>query len=276
MVSRLVGVLVTFTALVAGVATYAVIVEPNLLILSTVVEVRVNGLPECFNGFRIAHVTDPHFGIWHLPVRDSRVLEIVKGFKPDIIVITGDLISNPGGVGDALNFVRELARVAPTYVVLGNWDYWSGVSVGSFVEELRASGARVLVNSYEVVGSACGSIYVVGVDDPHTQRDDVSKALEGVPEGAIKVVLAHSPEVIGEVAGKADVVLVGHTHGGQVVIPVLGPIYIPLPEEFRKYVWGSFTVNGTFMYVCRGVGTSLYPVRFMAPPEVALVVLIRA
>jgi len=104
------------------------------------------------------------------------------------------------------------------------------------------------------------NFYIVGVDDPYTMHDRLDKALQGIRENSVIVLLAHSPEIVGKAANKVDIILAGHTHGG--------PLYVPLPRKYRRYVSGLFKVGETYMYVNRGIGTSILPVRFMCTPEV--------
>jgi len=263
---------------VAAVAllVYSSIIEPNLMVTSTRMTLSFESLPEDFNGFKIAHVSDLHFGTWHLAVRNDLVVRAIEGFEPDLIVVTGDLICKPLSVDEALRFTARLTSIAPTIVVLGNWDYWSGADVTLFVEGLRGIGAVVMFNEWVALKRGSSEIYVVGLDDPHTMRDDLAKALNRVPPNAFKILLAHSPQAFKATLGQVDLVLAGHTHGGQVVIPLLGLLYVPLPPDSREYVKGLFVEGETSMYVTSGVGCSLLPLRFLCPPEVALITLVKS
>ena len=242
----------------------ASLVEPYLALEVSHVELSV-GVEE---PLRLMHVTDLHFGNQLLSNIYEAALSVVRSADPDLIAVTGDLVSKPEGVEDAVDFVAELAAQAPTYVVPGNWEYWSlGEGVQGFLEELEAVGeVEALVDDSAELGEVC----IVGVDDPYLHRSRLSEALDGA-HGGVKVPLAHSPQIIGEARGRVDVVLAGHTHGGQVSLPFIGPLYVPLPAEYRRYVAGLFEEQGTYMYVCRGLGTSVAPLRFMCRPEVAVV-----
>jgi len=213
--------------------------------------------------------------MWHLPIRDDIAIQIINDFKPDIIVFTGDIICDINGITYALKFIAHLTSIAPTIIVLGNWDYWSEANITKLIDQLKELGAIILINNSTMIMRGEDSIYVAGVDDPYTWHHDLTQALSGIPVNAFKILLAHSPQIIKEARGKVDLILTGHTHGGQANIPLLGPLFVPLPPGSRKYVAGIFTENGTVMYVNRGLGCSMLPIRFMCPPEVALITLVK-
>lgn len=251
----------------AGLLADSLLIEPALLLEVSRVELRL-GVEE---PLRVLHVTDLHFGGPSIPTIHRASLDAARAAGADLIAVTGDLISRAASAGEALDFVAELAKLAPVYVVPGNWEYWSlgesGEEVSSFLGELEGLGeVRALVNDAEEFAG----VQLVGVDDPHLLRSDLDEALSRAKEGP-RVLLAHSPEIIREAAGRVEVVLAGHTHGGQVVLPLVGPPYVPVRPGFRKYASGLFLEGGTYMYVCRGVGTSLVPLRFMCRPEVAVI-----
>ena len=261
--------LATLAAL-TGAASYPLAVEPNL-VTKTCLTLRIDGLPSAFDGFTVLHVTDMHtkaFG-----AREGAVAEIAREERPDLIVHTGDLVDKREGLEAAMSLVKAWAEVAPVIMVAGNWEHWSGVG-SSGLKEVGESipRVRVLNNEAILLERERSELAVVGVDDPYTGADDLNEALGGL--GAYRgptVLLAHSPQIIDEAREVVDVVLAGHTHGGQVRLPFLGPLAVPLPRRYRKYDQGLFVEGGTKMYVSRGVGLSVLPVRFMCPPEVVLI-----
>ncbi|MEM4699776.1 MAG: metallophosphoesterase [Candidatus Nezhaarchaeales archaeon] len=249
----------------AGLLADSLLIEPALSLEVSHVELRLR----VEGPLRVLHITDLHFVGGPLTPIYQASLDAARAAGPDLIAVTGDLISTAGGARQALDFVSKLASLAPVYVVPGNWEYWSlgEGGVEGFLSEMEGLGrVRALVNDSEEFGG----VQLVGVDDPHLLRSDLSLALARAGRGP-RVLLAHSPEVIGEAAGRVDAVLAGHTHGGQVALPLIGPLYVPVRAEYRKYASGLFLERGTYMYVCRGVGTSLVPVRLMCRPEVAVV-----
>lgn len=255
-------------AVFASIAIYALFIEPNNPVEEEVV-VESPEVPEELAGFRIVQLSDLHLrGVGY---REVKSLEIVRELEPHLIVVTGDLLDDPAHLESVLRYLGELCKIAPVFVVYGNWDHWTNIDLGELERTLESLGSiEVLVN--EAVSPVEGLV-VVGVDDPHTGRADLERALRGVQGGKFVILLAHSPEILGGAAGRVDLVLVGHTHGGQVVLPLLGPLFLPVPSEYRQYSSGTFRVNGTVLHVNRGLGTSLIPARFLCPPEVALVVL---
>ncbi len=251
---------------------HALVVEPYILVTVTKLYFKTS---YCTSNYRIVFLSDLHFnGEATNPLYNLRyglTLLLVAKVKPDLIVIGGDLVSNPQGVNESLHYVILLSSIAPVIIVPGNWEYWSGINVDRYLNTLNSvDNVTVLRSSNMLINGKC-RLVVVGVDDPYTSRDDLSKALQGVPTGIYKLLIAHSPQVIGKARGKVDLILAGHTHGGQVVIPFIGPLIAPLPEEYRRHVAGLYNINGTLMYVSRGIGTSIYPVRFMSPPEIVVV-----
>ncbi len=226
---------------------------------------------EVNGSLKIALVSDLHIDTSHLGSVEKQALALLASAKPDLIVIAGDLVSSSRGVPGALEFVKRASRVAPVVVVWGNWDHQSNVDLHLFKCMLESLGnVKVLVNQHRVYTINNSRILVIGVDDPYTGFANLTRALEGAPKGLYTILAAHSPQIIGEAAGKVDLVLAGHTHAGQIVIPLLGPLYVPLPRRYRKYWYGLYEVNGTYLYVTSGLG-SVPPIRLGTNPEVAII-----
>jgi predicted MPP superfamily phosphohydrolase len=249
-----------------GLAADASLIEPYLALEVSHLELHVG----VRRALRVLQVTDLHFGNSLLPLIYEAALSAAQSAHPDLVAVTGDLISKAEGVEAAISFTAQLSSLAPTYVVPGNWEYWSlggRAEVEGFLKALEGAGnVKALVNEAVEVGE----VNLLGVDDPYLGLDELDEALQGC-RGGVKVLLAHSPQIIEKARGRVDVVLAGHTHGGQLHIPLIGPLFVPLPSKYRRYVAGLFEEDGTYMYVCRGVGMSLAPLRFMCRPEVAVV-----
>jgi uncharacterized protein len=194
---------------------------------------------------------------------ETRMLDILEAEKPDAVVITGDSVShNPdyNGWHEVLKLIHAPLGV---WVVRGNHeDWWPVANERDFYE---SAGAKVLVNSSAQVRD---DVWFVGLDDLFGGSPDVNAALEGVPADAFKIALFHSPNYFGKVAGRCQVALAGHTHGGQVRLPFIPPFWVP--PESGDYLEGWFENGGSRMYVSRGLGMSILPVRFCCRPEIAI------
>lgn len=261
---------ITFILLVI----YATLIEPSNIVIEEN-KIYLKNLPKSFNGFRIVHISDLHLNSYGS--REKEIINKIRKMRPDIIVVTGDLIDEKQYLNAGLEFMEKLASISPTYFVFGNWDHLSGVSIPLYEKYLAERKVIVLSNRHIMLSKNNEYIYLIGVDDPHTFHDDLNKAMENISENhVVKILLAHSPEIIDKAVEKnIDLVLVGHTHGGQIRLPIIGSLYVPLPPKYRKYDQGLFKVNNTLMFVNRGIGTSLIPVRFLCPPEIVIIELYR-
>jgi predicted MPP superfamily phosphohydrolase len=231
--------------------------------------------PEDLDGLRIAHLSDLHLEP-ALPDRYvSRVLELLNHVDADAIVFTGDLLSTDAAFAE--RYRQRFADVhAPLgkYAVLGNHDFVQDRSE-PITRFLRETGWTVLRNESVPLPGTARRVWLLGIEDPTTGVADLEKALAGVPPEAVRVLLSHPPDYI-DVASAVglDLVLAGHTHGGQVVVPLLGPVIVP-SKYGAKYAWGLFDMDGTRMEVTRGVGMVRPRVRFNCPPEIAVLQLRR-
>jgi len=263
-------ILIIFFAGILAFGYYSVVFEPNNIKVEKRI-IAIKNLPQTFYGVKIVQLSDFH-SLWFGP-REKRVLEILEELEPNFVFITGDFIDpiTKTITDRELNSVRifwqELGRKyqGRIFAVLGNHDT---KKAGQYLEE---KGIRVLDNEHEKIFLGKDYIYLIGVDDPWTGRDDLSKAMKVVENDVPKILLAHGPEIIDKAVEKEiDLVLVGHTHGGQINFPVLEKLQ-PLSEYGRQYTEGLFKISSTNLYVNRGLGTSVIPVRFNCPPEITLI-----
>lgn len=232
--------------------------------------VPVQNLPAAFEGFTILHLSDLHdkqFG-----KEQVELLGLIRQQKYDIIAITGDLVDkrNPR-LEPGLELIRGL-KDKPVYFVPGNHEWWSGYEMRDMLVRL---GVRVLENRAEKLSFGQDHIWLLGVDDPYLGKDDLQAALkETGGEAGPKVLLAHAPEIFQTaVKEKVDIVLVGHTHGGQIRIPVVGAVVVPGQGLLPKFDYGLYTGGVTRMLITGGLGESVLPIRFNMPPEIVLVTL---
>jgi len=235
-------------------------------------EVTLPGLPREFDGIRILQLSDLHFR--HKPRLQAHLLALASACTPDLVVITGDLIDREIDADSCLAFLVELhARTrARVVTVPGNWEhrvFSTKADIAMWYERVRSeAGALVLVNESVCFHRGAGRLWVVGTDDPYFGHADLVASFEGVPEDACAVVLTHAPEAFEELAQwrQARLVLAGHTHGGQVCVPLLGPVRVP-SRYGTRFAHGLFRIGDALFYVNEGIGTSHMPVRFLCPPE---------
>jgi predicted MPP superfamily phosphohydrolase len=234
--------------------------------------VRSGHLPESFDGFTILHISDLHADISVGAMR--HLLGLVSDLKYDLCALTGDYRGKTCGPFDeSLDYVDALrARLKPpVYGILGNHD-----SI-RMAPAMEAMGIRMLFNECEAIARGDQSIYLAGIDDAHFYRiDDIGKAAAPIPREAFSVLLAHTPESYRQAADAGfDLMLSGHTHGGQLCLPGGFPIKLEarLPRSMGAGAWRHGDMAG---YTSVGAGTSLLPVRLNCPPEITLHTLRRA
>lgn len=231
--------------------------------------VSIEDLPSAFEGFTILHLSDLHdkeFGDGQ-----EELLNLINRQDFDLVAITGDLVNkrNPK-VQPGIHLVREL-RHKPVYFVPGNHDWWTGFG---FREQLVESGAKVFENQAEKFSLNGEHLWIIGLDDPYLGRDDLKQALLEVTDPAPKILLAHAPNIYdAAIKSGIDLVMVGHTHGGQVRLPVLGAIVAPGQGLFPKLDYGSYASGKTSMIINGGLGESSLPIRFNIDPEIVLITL---
>jgi hypothetical protein len=238
----------------------------------------VPDLSPALAGLRIAHLSDLHWGPYTGQQEIGAAVERANALSPDLIVLTGDYVLWSADYAAAC--ARELAALqAPlgVFAVPGNHDYWTDIDV--VTARLRAAGATVLRNSAHWLGASGVPLWLVGIDDVSEQHHDLDAALAQVPPGEPTLLMVHEPDLADEVARLPHRILLqlsGHSHGGQVNLPLFGPLV--LPWLGRKYPAGLQAVPGSALrvYTNRGVGLIPPPVRFNCRPEIALLTLSRA
>ncbi|MGN0447890.1 MAG: metallophosphoesterase [Acutalibacteraceae bacterium] len=237
-------------------------------------------LPEAFDKFRIAHVSDLHNT--EIGKNNEKLLNILKEAKPDIIAITGDLIdSRNTDIEKALQFAKEAVKIAPCYYVTGNHE--ARISeYDSLKNGLTELGVNVLENERIDLERSGEKLTVIGINDPSFQTDYLFGNSEAIANKSISqlmnendsftLLLSHRPELFKIYAdNKVDLVLSGHAHGGQFRLPFAGGLIAPNQGLFPKYDAGLYTEENTNMIVSRGIGNSIIPLRFNNRPEVVLI-----
>jgi len=230
--------------------------------------------PKALDGYRIAHLSDLH--LESLKIKPEKILELCNSIDPDLLVITGDIIEARGDISLVIKYLDPLKAKDGKFVVMGNNDYahFSRTHFKRYVKLLEGMGFHVLINSAVQVKK---QFWVVGVDDPATAHDDVELGFAKVPEdGLPRIVLAHSTDCIEDLySRKVALFLAGHTHGGQVQLPFIGPVKKNTLLGEEGIYEGFHVVNGVNTYVNRGLGTSVIPLRIGVRPEVAGITLVR-
>lgn len=224
-------------------------------------------LPKAFDGLRVVQLSDIHHSPFTSREQIERAVDTANSLQPDIIALTGDYVSKERAyAAPCAELMGQLRARHGVYAVLGNHDHWTDAAL--VTDLFRAEGITMLVNQgmrFEKDGAA---IWLAGVDDTMVGLEDISLALAGAGEDELKLLLAHNPIILRRAArAGVDLVLSGHTHGGQVN---LRPERSASGKPRRRLVKGLAKRGETQIYVTRGLGTVVLPVRFGCPPEVSL------
>lgn len=221
-------------------------------------------LPGLLRPVRVLHLTDTHLrrpDPWL-----DQLCAAVSAERPDLVVLTGDIVTR-GWVPEAVDQLLGALPPAPLgrFAVMGNWEYWGGVERPGWESRLAQHGVTLLHNRWV----QAGPLVLVGIDDLLSGEPEVDRALEGLPSADPVVVLTHSPALF-RVLQRPPVrlVLAGHSHAGQVRIPGLGSPFVPLGTG--PYVAGWYQEAGVHLFVSRGLGWSVAPLRWYCPPELAV------
>ena len=229
-------------------------------------DVMLKELPPLFDGFTILHLSDMHVDMNEAAMQ--RLVELVGDMRYDLCVLTGDYRGKNFGPFEATldGVARVRARLKePLYGVLGDHD------TIQMVPGLEAMGIRMLLNECEVIVRGDQQIYLAGIDDAHYLRvDNIEKAASQIPYGEFSILLSHTPEIYRQAAhADFNLLLSGHTHGGQICLPGSIPIMLDavLPRRMAAGAWQYHNMAG---YTSVGAGSSVVPVRLNCPPEITL------
>ena len=233
----------------------------------------IPGLDPAHDGLRVAQLSDLHVGPRAVPGAARAAIEQANAFEPDLVVLTGDYLSHRrSDVADVREHLGGLR--GPVLAVLGNHDVW--LDPAGAAAALRGHGYEVLENAWTSLRLRGAPLAVVGIGDHLTRRDDVATALRGLPpRGPAPLVLAHGPRTAEKLGalGRPVLCLSGHTHGGQINLPIFTPLLLASMRE--PYVRGHYLIGDVHLYVNRGIGTSGLRLRVNSPAEVTLATLRR-
>lgn len=229
-------------------------------------EVLIDDLPEAFDGYRVAFLTDTHVAGFVRREFYRAVVDQVNRFDPDLILLGGDFVTWRRHIplmADVL--LTDLKARDAVLAVLGNHDYWAN---GDEVKAaMSAKGVQFIINKSHVIRRNGAELPVVGIDEVYRGEPDVDAAFAGVKRGP-RIGVTHHPDLIDQVDDRRiDLLVCGHTHGGQIRLPFFGPLIVPSKHEGR-YAAGFHRVGEVLLYVSRGIG-AIPPIRILCRPEVA-------
>lgn len=264
-------------ALLAGGALCAVKGLDNSLEI-THYTVTSERLPESFDGFRIAHLSDFH------GESVPELYDTIKAAHPDLIACTGDMADDEGSYIPVVEFISRLPLIAPTYLITGNHDLWRS-DFSAMEKEIEDSGAKFLHNERVELCSGGESIILTGISDPFTKASKninrhIELALSQLPKsGKFDIALFHRANYLDRLKEHGfDLILSGHMHGGQIRIPHIGGVLAPLSSMasngkmfFPQYTGGRYDYENTVMIVSRGLGNPMIIPRVFNRPELVIV-----
>jgi uncharacterized protein len=244
------------------------------------IEVSLPRLHQSWDGFRIAQLSDLHYDDYFSVVPLRKAVEIVNRLQPDLVVLTGDFVTSPlkdsrrlktyaaAAIEPCAELLSQLRAPYGILAALGNHDV--GTNAAHIIDVLQSHAIPVLRNRSVPVAREGKRLWFAGVDDVLQGKPDLDRALDGIPPTEPVVLLSHEPDWADFVANHpVDLQLSGHSHGGQIRIPLIGAPY--LPKLARKYPSGLRRIGPLALYTNVGIGTVRIPMRLNCPPEVTLI-----
>jgi predicted MPP superfamily phosphohydrolase len=233
-------------------------------------DVDISGLSPELDGLRIAHLTDIHF--YNGMDRGARrVMELMPGLAPDLTVLTGDYVESVAQLDQLGPFLKACQGSLGTVLTIGNWEHQVKVQPDDLRRIAEGAGAAFLFNETHVVRRGDAALAVVGLDDPRAGTPSPEQALPDVPSGAPTIWAFHAPGYADLIPParypRPDLMLAGHTHGGQIRLPLFPAV---TPPKSGRFVAGWYRDTFAPLYVSRGIGTSGIRARFRCPPEISL------
>ena len=264
--------LAAFLVLLGSLAFWAFFIEPNRLVVRQQT-IQIEKWPKEFSGLRIAVISDIHVGGPFIDDKKLRlIVERTNQLHPDLTVLLGDYMSPNSWHSHRVEpevtaaVLKDLHAPLGVYSVLGNHDWWyNGQKVGRALED---NGIMVLDDQVVEVKWRDSSFWLAGLADLWTRPQHVTETIDKIPAEKTVIALTHNPDIFPAIPAGVPLLLAGHTHGGQVNIPLIGtPI---VPTDNPRYVAGHIFENGHHLFVTTGIGTSILPVRFRVTPEIVI------
>jgi len=242
--------------------------------------IAITDLPAPFHGYRIVQISDIHLDEFTEPFFLERIVQKVNALSPDLVLLTGDFITH-----GSLTFIagghaiRRCAEILTTltaplrYGILGNHDV--AFDAPTVIRALSTHGTPILVNQHIPIERNGARLWLCGVDDPGTSHPDLDLTIPTKPDGPV-ILMAHEPDYADDVLAHprgplVDLMLAGHSHGGQIRLPFFGPLV--LPPLGHRYPEGHYQLRNMQLYVNRGLGTVGLPFRLNCPPEITILTL---
>ncbi|WEG11525.1 metallophosphoesterase [Pullulanibacillus sp. KACC 23026] len=243
---------------------------------TTQLSLKMSRLPHAFNGLRIVQISDLHLGFYYDVHNLEGIVRRVNQLNPDLICFTGDLVHEQlDGIEKSIPVLKKLNASLGKVAIFGNHDFRGG-DPARVQATLEKSDFHFLKNSHMTISRGKSALHIAGLDDLFGGHPDGKKALKGIPRNGFTLLLAHEPDLADwkqAVPYPVDLMLSGHSHGGQIRVPFLGALY--RPDGAKHYIEGLKTIGQSDMklYVNRGIGTTYLPFRFNCRPEMTLFIL---
>ncbi|ASN05921.1 metallophosphoesterase [Virgibacillus necropolis] len=262
------GSLLAFLGLSGGTYYYAREIEPSLLDIHQEIISSAKVTSE-FNHFKIIQFSDTHIGFHYSLEQLEELVQTINNQKPDLIVFTGDLVDAPNDYNWNTTLIRILGSLDAKYGkywIYGNHDH-GGYGTNIVKNVMDQAGFNLLQNQHTTIKKGQESFVLAGIDDVMLGNPNLEKTLNQIDPSLFTLLLAHEPDFADKTINyPVDVQLSGHSHGGQVRLPIIGHLYTPLYAQ--KYVNGKYQVDHLTLYVTKGIGTTRLPYRFLCKPEI--------
>jgi len=264
-------VFATIPVVIAALVIWAFFIEPNRLVVRHQT-IQIAEWPKELSGIRIAVISDIHAGSRFID--DDKLRLIVRRtneLQPSLILILGDYMTGRGRDTHPPErfalILKDLNAPLGVYSVLGNHDWWFD---GKRVREaLEANGIRVLDDESTELRLPTGSFWLVGLADLWTRQQRIEPTIAQIPHGRPIIAITHNPDIFPKLPSRVQLLLAGHTHGGQVRFPLIGTV-VQASDYGERYVRGHVLEQNHHLFVTTGIGTSIVPVRFSVPPEIVM------
>lgn len=267
------AIIAAFSLAVFVLAGWSFFIEPDRLVVNEV-PLQLNGWPPALDKLKIAVISDLHVGSPHVGIEKLReVVRTVNEKQPDLILIPGDFVIQgvvgghfvePEAIAENLKGLRAPLGV---YAVLGNHDRVLGAE--RVQRALESAGIRVLENDVARLERAGEVLWLAGLSDLWTSQPDIPGTLKKISGEGPVIVFTHNPDIFPQIPSRVMLTVAAHTHGGQVNLPLIGRPIVP-SNYGQRFAAGHIVENNRHLFVTTGVGTSIIPIRFRVPPEIAL------